>query len=115
MPIDEFALTTSPTDYHEPGTERRPDWLDDEPEDFDARAWENATQAWDETANFTGMDEYWAGMRQFDEGEERAWWNTEYLADEGDVYNWEDEGNYSGCNCPAFCVSNGGSRLPSKR
>ena len=35
---------------------------DDDPADWDARAWENVTSDWDETANFTGMDEYWAGM-----------------------------------------------------
>ena len=40
---------------------------------------------WDETANFTGMDEYWAGMRRFDEGEEAAWWNNDYFGDEGDT------------------------------
>ena len=59
------------TDYHE-GT---PDWQDSEhftDDDFDAYAWDNATAGWDETANFTGMDEYWAGMRQFDEGEEQV-------------------------------------------
>ena len=90
------------------------------------------TSGWDETANFTGMDEYWAGMRRFDEGcarrgrapaappppaasaqprlapcgrEEEAWWND--WSEEGDVYDWEDEGNYTGCNCPAYCVSHG--------
>ena len=69
---DDSALTSSPTDYLE--QQQTPDWLDD-PEDeaaFDARAWENVTSDWDETANFTGMDEYWAGMRRFDEGEEEV-------------------------------------------
>ena len=62
-----------------------------------ARRWWWWWFAGDETGNFTGMDEYWAGMRRFDdEGEEIAWWND--YADEGDVYDWEDEGNYTGCN-----------------
>ena len=72
--IDEMALTTSETDYHD--TNGEADWLDarynSDEADWDARAWENVTSDWDETANFTGMDEYWAGMRQFDEGEEEV-------------------------------------------
>jgi hypothetical protein len=38
--VDEFALTTSPTDYHE----SRPDWLDPKDADsayLDAQAWDN--------------------------------------------------------------------------
>ena len=72
-------------------------------------AWDNVSTAWDETANFTGLDEYWAGTSAgWDEGEDRPWW-TENGADEGDDYGWAwpEDLNYTGCNCPAFCVSNG--------
>ena len=44
--------------------------IGDEDYNPDYSAWDNQSVTWDETANFTGMDEYWAGRRSWDEGEE---------------------------------------------
>ena len=95
---------------------RRPDWLDEEEEgppsqgggengfpDYMQNPWDASTtynasdflpSDWDETANFTGMDEYWAGMRRFDEGEEVPWWMESQRNgnDEGENYNNYDDG-----------------------
>ena len=74
-----FALATR-------GIPPHPACLGDSRGDTRRYAWDNMTAGgWDETANFTGMDEYWAGMRRFDEGEEAAWWNNDYFGDEGDT------------------------------
>ena len=78
--IDEAGLTTSSTDidYSRAYGKQSADWLNtDDPEQWDQAAWDNISASWDsstfdDTANFTGMDEYWAGMRQFDEGEEQV-------------------------------------------
>ena len=73
-------------------------WDDDRGVDYEniSAAWD---QSWDETANFTGVDEYWGGTWA-NEGEEDAWWMHQYQ-DEGEGnYPWEDsweDGNYTGC------------------
>ena len=73
--------------------------------------WGNVSRAWDETGNFTGMDEYWRGTRAYEEGEEDPWWFRNDQGDEGEQFPeydfFDEEGNFSGCNCPAYCVSNG--------
>ena len=115
-------LTPIDEDNNDFDMTRRPEWdhsveygipegdgtqIGDEDYNPDYSAWDNQSATWDETANFTGMDEYWAGRRSWDEGEEDPWWASS--AEEGDEYGWTwmDEANYTGCNCPAFCVSNG--------
>lgn len=68
-----------------------PDWLD--PDSESSAEDSNLTTAWDETGNFTGMDEYWAGTRDYEEGEEVPWWRDAYPTDEGEFYREYDDGN----------------------
>lgn len=69
-PASEGGSEQSPGSAGEGVEGPAPDWLEDE---APAEDYAKTNELWDETGNFTGMDEYWAGRRSFDEGEEEPW------------------------------------------